>query len=266
MADLAEILHRLDIDTTTLRRRRIAAGRRGEVYSLVVPQADALATWAALRNVVGQTGHWPLCLGEEDLARDFMPYLFVDDEPEGTTLATGQENALDDSYQELLAEGLRLDPIVWVDDRYEQAPDYRRSQWDEDPGPGRRFEDYGEAARPTLAWFWGEPSPVHLALLPVTESWQVPAYLHYGYTNECPTPEEHVCMMHSWHERFGAELVWLFQDAVGMHVNRPPTDRATALALAKEHLVYCPSIEEASCIESLAGVLHGATAWRFWWD
>ncbi len=55
-------------------------------------------------------------------------------------------------------------------------------------------------------------------------------------------------------------------DSLYLRVPRPPHNPDVAGTLAREHPVYCDSIEEASDIDSLAGLLNRATAWRCWWD
>ncbi len=266
MADIQRILEQHGIDTAAL--KRVELRPEASIYALVVPNGDALTTWVALRELTDETGHWPILLGEEMWAREFLPVLFDGDaslEP-----LWGIDFDLADT-QTTIAAGLALDPVAWTDETYRSAPDYRRELWEE-TGEGFDFEDPDQQASaasfPSEDSYWAptDDQPNYLILVPVVEGWQVPAFLNYGLTNECPEPAVHVAMLRHWYEHYGAELVWMLGDSLYLRALRPPADLASARALAREQLVYCQSIEEASTIESLAGMLHRATVWYFWWD
>lgn len=75
-------------------------------------------------------------------------------------------------------------------------------------------------------------------------------------------------MMKSWQERFGAEVVCMSGDVLELRVLLPPNDQTSALALAREHYVYCPDIvvQGTQTLEALAAERLRATTWFFWWD
>jgi Domain of unknown function (DUF4253) len=70
----------------------------------------------------------------------------------------------------------------------------------------------------------------------------IPAYLRWGGWNDCPAPEYHVAAMRSWRDRYEAELVGMSSDTINLRVSRRPKTRDKALALAREHYVYCSDI------------------------
>ena len=74
--------------------------------------------------------------------------------------------------------------------------------------------------------------------------------------------------MASWWDRFGAELVALWDGIAEFRVTRPPRDRDSALALAHEHFIYCPDRIHQSdlTLEGLAAILLDAPVRHFWWD
>ena len=115
----------------------------------------------------------------------------------------------------------------------------------------------------------GEPLPaIHIALLPTTTGWHVPALLRYGGWNACPQPHEHVCMMKYWYDRYGAEVLGMAFDTVNMQVARPPRSSDEALQLAFEQYAYCYDIVDqgVGSLDHLAALLLGGTVWLFWWD
>jgi hypothetical protein len=77
-----------------------------------------------------------------------------------------------------------------------------------------------------------------------------------------------VAVQKRWHWKFGAEVVCIADDVVEMTVSRPPTDRTSALELAREQYVYCEDlvVQGTLTLERLAASLLGAKKWFFWWD
>nr|WP_269205328.1 AAA family ATPase [Motilibacter aurantiacus] len=80
-----------------------------------------------------------------------------------------------------------------------------------------------------------------VALVPAEHGWQVPAVLGYlGGLSFGMEPFDHVVTLHDRHDRFGAQLVSLTNGQVlELLVERPPTDPAQALEVAREHYEYC---------------------------
>ena len=159
-----------------------------------------------------------------------------------------------------------LDVAAWLRERTEGDPEYY----------GTLELGAWEAMEPQAGWTVplqigkGEPADgVFMALIPTTRPWEVLAYMHFGAWNECPAPESHVAVHKDWHARYGAEIVCLSGDTVEMRVARPPTDRESALALAREQFVYSGGdlvFQGYDSLRRLAGALVNARYWYFWWD
>jgi hypothetical protein len=82
------------------------------------------------------------------------------------------------------------------------------------------------------------------------------------------TPEVHVATLRRWDRLYGAEVVGMLPDLMELQVARPPRSRTAALALAREHLAYCPDVvvQGTMTLEALAASLVNAPVWHFWWD
>lgn len=109
---------------------------------------------------------------------------------------------------------------------------------------------------------------VLIVVLPTRDPAEALAMLRFGGWNACPPVEEHVAALRSWRERFGFELVGVGPDIIEGRVARRPTDRAAALALAREMWAYCPDIVDQGTgdLATLAATLMVSDGWFFWWD
>lgn len=109
---------------------------------------------------------------------------------------------------------------------------------------------------------------VHIVLLPTQDATEAPAYLRFGGWNECPSPEVHVAALRSWRDRYGAVIAACSGDIMELQVERPPTTRADAMALATEQFLFCTDIvlQGTETIPALAQGLVGNRWWYFWWD
>ena len=105
---------------------------------------------------------------------------------------------------------------------------------------------------------------VNILLVPVTGGPEVFAYLRWAGVNMCPPSEVHVAALRLWHERYGAQLVALTEDSITLRVERKPQTREAALALSREHLLYCTQSVET--IAPVAAGLMTSDWWYFWWD
>ena len=115
----------------------------------------------------------------------------------------------------------------------------------------------------------GKPlEKVHIVLVPTDNSWEAPAFLHWGGSNACPPAEYHVAIVRQWHEQFGAELAGMGGDVINLQITRPVSDRKQAMALAREQYIYCADIVDQGVgdISTLAATLMGQGWWFFWWD
>ena len=256
--NLADVLRSNGVDATSL--VPLFKTLQPPSYRLSATGSDAVRLWLQLRGLVEATGHWPLILGgDEDLEgyEEMLDYVVwppaADEMP---------------AVERLLQEAVQLDTDVWLRERVAAEPEYYdlddllTGNWPDQASPQRGFNVPAQVVS-------GGPLPVvYVALVPTTVGWQVPAYLGWGGWNECPEPDEHAAMMKRWGERYGAEVVCMSRDVVGMRVAQPPMDREAALALAREQFIYCADIviQGTNTLENLAATLIGAEVWYFWWD
>lgn len=122
---------------------------------------------------------------------------------------------------------------------------------------------------PSVAYGSGKPhEKVYIVLVPTNDWTEIPAHLHWGNWNACPSPEYHVAALRSWRDRYGAELVGLSSDVMNLRVTRPPQTREDALALAREHYAYCNDLidQGVETLSALAADRMYKRWWYFWWD
>jgi hypothetical protein len=137
---------------------------------------------------------------------------------------------------------------------------------------GEEFEEGGWPAQPFKIepYLPGQMEGVYIVKVPTPHSYEAPAYIGFGGWNDCPTDEEHVAVLKYWHDRYGAELFAQGRDMLECIVERPPTTREEALALAWEQLSYAfGSLGEfgiGQTPQDLAAALLNSRHWIFWWD
>lgn len=109
---------------------------------------------------------------------------------------------------------------------------------------------------------------VYVGIAPTDDGTAIPAYLRWGGWNECPHAEYHVAALRVWRERYGAELVGISGNTINVKVATRPKTREEALALAREHYVYCADIIDQGypSYSALAAYLMANDWWYFWWD
>jgi Domain of unknown function (DUF4253) len=114
-----------------------------------------------------------------------------------------------------------------------------------------------------------QPLPkVYIVLIPTDDPTTVPAHLHWGGWNACPSAEYHVAALRHWRDHYGAELVGLEMDTLNVRVTRKPADRGEALELARVQYAYCNDIVDqgTDTLRALATELMAHDWWFFWWD
>jgi hypothetical protein len=182
-----------DAVTAALRSRDLAVDRVVELpgsdlpsYVVVVKGEDALASWAAARALVPQTGHYPVIVGG--------PLEF------GGDAVTEFEQTLD-SAEYLLDDGLtveseltaadRINAERWFQSRAEYLGITSHELEAEPPLPEVDWpNDEFTSDREILS---GDPLPlVEIALVPTRNGWEAPAYLLWGGWNDAR------CHMSTW--------------------------------------------------------------------
>jgi len=213
---------------------------------LTVHGAKALSTLLALRSE--RTDEVPVAFGDRksfELALEVM-------------------NLHEGSFEEVLRLGTELSVPEWVRQRFEEDPEYYTTDGTDSESP-RQVEPLSLAYE-TLG---NRPKKeVYIGLIPVSQPWQVPAYLCPGDWNDCPPPEVHVAFFKHWFEHYGAAVTGMSHDTIEFSVERPPATMNEARLLAREQFAYCADIVHQGLIteNNLAKVLLNGTNWYFWWD
>jgi hypothetical protein len=289
MRSPAKILQDCGVKVSSL--RLLFEDDAGPVYGLSVPCRRALDVWSRLRELVPQTGCWPVLLGlagDEDVPTQRKVY---------NTKTKKDEPQKFPTTAEILKKVQALDGARWFKEAHEKHVKFLKEELAECLAKG--YEEDAAHYREKLkgpARFRGLPRDdwpdeeggilfefacmdlvenegnraVGIGLLPTEVSWQAPAVLKLGKWNACPPPHEHVAILGYWHERYGAEVVRISdgEGIVETAVARPPATRAKALALAKEQYLYCADIVDqgTDSIDALAAQLLDGERWYFWWD
>jgi hypothetical protein len=108
---------------------------------------------------------------------------------------------------------------------------------------------------------------VALVRVPTAHSWEIPAYFLFGGWNFIATPEQMVAVAKYWHERWGAEICGICQGSLEFRVARKPASHPEAVALLREHYLFCSEIElDQDVLEEMAADLRVMDYWFFWWD
>lgn len=231
------------------------------VYCFLISGKEAIQTWESFRGVVESTGYWPLLLGAPSMNNLSLLQEGLEDggaEPEPEPHFFEKADALDmQTWWVKRTQSLfgGTDPFL----------DIVRGQWPE----STQFHESNHKFLIHTDLMGMKPlHKVVMALIPTRTFWEAPAFMKYGGWNDCPSPHEHIAVMKYWQERYGAELVGMASDIIEMKVARPPQDRESALALAKEQFIYCPDLvyQGTETLEGLAATLLNGSVWYFWWD
>lgn len=241
----------------------------------------------ALETVHGEAAYETL-MSLRSQSQQAIPVVLGDDEELERLLEVSAEDERD--YAEILAAANDIDVLAWVAEKHESylamMAEYGDAEADldddEDEADGDADEAEFEAGADddegdfmphlsTLAYdiVSGEAKPrVHIGLIPVAESWQVPAYLKIGDWNECPEAAVHVAFFKYWYEQYGAVVTAISSDTIEFSVTRPPLSIEQARVLARQQYMYCADIVDqgVESEENLAQTLLNADNWFFWWD
>jgi hypothetical protein len=107
--------------------------------------------------------------------------------------------------------------------------------------------------------------------IPTPRSWEIPAYTLYGGWTSCPDSAQMVAVARHWHEIYGADICAIGKQTLEFRVARPPADQHAALALMREHLLFCDEglgdlIDTPVMFRDAVAQLRGQRYWLFWWD
>jgi hypothetical protein len=109
---------------------------------------------------------------------------------------------------------------------------------------------------------------VTVGYIPTKNNFEIPAYLKFGGWNECPKPEEHVCIHRYWFNKYSSKIIFVSSHSMDCILEYPPDNADEALKLAHEQYMYCKDIiiQGSGSISSLAGKLLNNPHWHFFWD
>ena len=281
MKELAQTLNQNGIDITSL--KPLPTTGEETFYYLAVLAKDSFDLWQKIRGLVEQTGFWPLLIGElrdwqvsgpikpnytPSLGENLHNLLFrkkpktptVESVPE-LRLSIGTDTTY--SVAKTIEIGLALDPL----DLFSQkSKGFFNNQVETELKS--LIEKWPEGIKPNSFIDIQFESDIFVILAPTRKSWEVPAFLRFGGWNECPSPEEQVCILKYWNNKYGAEVLAITYDTLECLISHPPQTREQALELSKEQYIYSgiETIENLSDIVSQAAGIVNNTTWYFWWD
>jgi hypothetical protein len=206
----------------------------------------ALTWWHRLRADHAETGLWPVIM--DRFFPERMAWIYANRE---YVAALTRPDPRDEATMlaELLGDPLPTSTADQIDERI--------GTWPQAAAPIQHaaFHDHS-----------GRPVAVFVALVPAVTGSHVPGVLHFGAFGRCPFPAVHVAVLRHWEKRFGAELATMTVDSLEFVVERPPTTRAEAIALAIEHSCYSDGPFEAETLAELAASLLDAPIWLARWE
>ncbi|OUL28841.1 DUF4253 domain-containing protein [Nostoc sp. 106C] len=241
-----------------------------KIYGLRVSGSEAIQFWQRLRQLVDETGHYPLLLGNENEVESHLESIQFYSHDSSTNQYL--------TIAEIINQGTCLNANEWLKNTAQE----RREEW------GNHENIILKPVKLAEIGDWNEPisaadeeytipydiltrlphPSIVVALVPTTFSWQVPAFLNFGNWNDCPASAIHICLMKYWHQKYGAEVVGITNDVVEMCVKHPPKNHEAAFHLAQEQYIYCYDIVDqgVQTLNKLANLLLYRKVWYFWWD
>jgi hypothetical protein len=260
VGDLKTVLAGAGVDVSSFRVRE----GRVPIGLLTSSGEVALPLWRSLRDLIKTTGHWPVVLGTDESLQLIGEQI---DEKQGQVAPADLETFRKDRREEMergRAE-FRAEAPLFTRLAFAAYKAWRTTvlhlQTLGGTADGEVYDTTGDLRGRTHA-------RVHIALVPSTNSWEVPRLLQFGGWNECPHPSVHEIILRDWEQRFGAELVCMQRDRLEFRVARPPRSYVAARALAREQYEYCEDLVDQGfqSVGALGAALRVSRTWFFWWD
>lgn len=250
-----------------------------QIYGLTFAGAEAIKYWQQLRQLVDETEHYPLLLGNRDEVESHLETLKFYNQDSSIYQAL--------TVAEIITQADTFNIDEWLNNKAQQQREERETLWADDSNSVEMQHTLDPLTQAEIGE-WDDliseqperytipyniltrlPHPnIVLAMIPTKLSWQVPAFLKFGNWNDCPIPTIHVGLMKYWQQKYGAEVVGITHDVVEMCVNHPPQNREDAFRLAQEQYMYCSDIVDqgVETLNNLAAMLVNTKVWYFWWD
>ncbi len=103
--------------------------------------------------------------------------------------------------------------------------------------------------------------------LPEGREYEAPVIIPMGGYNECPMPEVQTAIFREWQRQYGAYPIAVSESTWIVRADRRPQTDADALAIARQHVLFCPYVLESfDTIGEYASYLQQQDIWYFWWD
>ncbi|MDX1988465.1 MAG: DUF4253 domain-containing protein [Candidatus Obscuribacter sp.] len=213
--------------------------------------AQAEAAWQRLAAESSKKGLKPLLLGTPESFELHMETL-------GMALEAAHPA---ESPDEWLRQAGAIDLDDWIAGRLEDHV-FEAGEWPQ--------QDERPAATP-IPSLLSRQDFVYGALLDITDTSHIPAWLNFGSAGACPAVPIHSAFLNRWRE-FEIDCLCLSEECFLVNVGKPPaaSARETCLKLAREHFAYCPEILSAqpdrlSLKQYAAGLAH-RRQWLFSWS
>lgn len=200
------------------------------VWSSPVANGAGLRLWREMRDAVRDTGAWPVLTGAEPV-------------PSSWHLDHGRRaDAVDLPDAEALLEGVAATL---------PSPE---------EGLRTRLEPAGDAT------VEADLSAGYLGLVTGVDGWELPLAVGLDGVGGW-SGVEHAAVLRMLGERYGAEVVALTQDSVGVVVSRPPRTHEDAFAAAQQVYAYCPDVvtRGTRTLWALATTVVVSSAWSLRW-
>lgn len=242
-----------------------------EAFVLELAPSEIETAWHGARNLLDQTGRWPVVgtswsgggdfkkrLLDEELfsrfyfeeapgAADVSPRSLIELSRtlDGADLLLGvaKARAEEEDFEEFLPYDVEV-----TEGAYGKAPTIEEASAGSDgtlAGLDRWLMEWesthGLAPNPEENRFpWFTPDHPYLLFLPTASSWETLAYVNWQATSIYGT-QHYIALGKAWEARFGAELVCNYGTMLQCLVSNPPTELSDAYDLAQEHDFVAPS-------------------------
>ncbi|QES51948.1 hypothetical protein DEJ50_33075 [Streptomyces venezuelae] len=157
-----------------------------------------------------------------------------------------------------------------LSDRLEFADEEEASEWRAEFTPeqlARSINPEPRSPRPRQNFY-----PRWLCLVETPNGYSVPGILpgyphtlnwSHGPGGRNMRASDHVAFLHTWYDRFGAELLYLSSRVLMVDVAQPPRDRIAVAEAAIEQYAYCPDGHDTT---TYAEIQTRNGTWQFCWD
>lgn len=212
-------------------------GRSEGFVPVLVPGDDTLAEWLVCLDDEGQYSKEAVLKSDSSIGKEILTQRY-EEYMEDYAEDSGDSETYIKEFMGEMADG---DELVWLTSF-------------------EKFDKFdGDGIEETI-----------LFEIPVTEPWQVIAWVPMGGWNECPNAEEMIAICRYWYEKYGAVPAVISHDTIEFLVEEPVGDEDAAWEVAKEHYAFTPDRVDQCTVSGTLGevadCIRKSTVWYFWWD